>query len=383
MRKIVAITGIRSEYGNLRPVFFAIEKQKDLNLQLVVCGAHLSKKFGHTIDEIYRDGFSIYRTINNLGANGDLIGRVESIAGLIPDFSRAILTSKADLILAFGDREESLCAAIACNYLNIPLAHISGGDNVWGNSDDMVRHAISKMAHIHFVTNKDSERRLLKMGEQSWRIFNVGLPAVDVIAKKQFTQKSEIAKKFHLDLSKPTIVVLNNPLSSQLKESVNQIDTILKILCNLDCNIIVIYPNSDPGSQKIISKLDRWAKIKSQIKLMPTLHQYDYFGLLSFASCMIGNSSSGLLESAYFGLPVVNVGNRGEGRLHAKNVHFVSSRAHEIKKEIFLCLFDKTRKKEARNAKKIYGNGHASDRITNIIKKIPINLKLLVKKNTY
>lgn len=382
-RKILAVTGNRADYGNLRPVLKAVVTDSNLELDLVVCGTHLSRRFGYSITGILADGFKVFRRVKNLSYNDNPEGRVESLLSEFSDIFDAILSSRPDFVLAFGDREEPLCCSIICNYLKIPFAHISGGDYAWGNADDMIRHAISKIAHIHFVTNKESGRRLLSLGEEPWRILNVGLPAVDVIVKREFTAPEKIYGQFNLRRQKPTIVVLNHPVSSQLEESVGQVEKIIKCSLKFDCNLIVIYPNSDPGSGKIIKTIKELVEKSPQVHTYPTLHHFDYLGLLSVASCLVGNSSSGIIESAYFGLPTLNVGRRETGRLHGGNVKYIESTQADIEKWLEICLYDEKWRNKCKRAKLLYGNGHASEMIVKTLKDIKIDNNLLTKRNTY
>jgi GDP/UDP-N,N'-diacetylbacillosamine 2-epimerase (hydrolysing) len=381
MKKIAIVTGGRSDYGNLRPLLKAIEQDKDFKLYLIVTGAHLSQKYGYTVREIMNDNLPIYKEINNLSANDKLEGRAESIVKQLPPLLEAFMGIEPDFVIGFGDREEPLNCAILCNYIKVPFLHISGGDYAYGNADDMIRHAISKIAHVHFVTNQESKERLIKMGEESWRVINVGLPAIDIIVNKEFTRAKDIISKFNLDMKKPTIVVLNHPVTSQYEESEKQIKNILTATSEIDCNLIVLYPNSDPGSKIIIKTIERFLKRNPHVKVFPSLHHFDFLGLLNISSCLIGNSSSGIIESAYFSLPTINVGERETGRMHGGNVVFVDNSLQEIRKQLKLCLSKKGYLKKS--TKYLYGNGDACKRILNSLKQMKIDSTFLIKKNTY
>lgn len=383
MKKILAVTGTRADYGNLRPVLNAIQEDSELKLQLVVCGSHLLAKYGLSVREIIADRFPIFEKINNLSSSDKPQGRIESFVSESSRLLQVIIRAKPDFVLALGDREDPLSCAIICNYLKLPFLHISGGDFAVGNADDMIRHSISKIAHIHFVTNKDSGKRLIKMGEEAWRVFNVGLPAVDVIVNKLFTKKSVILERFNIDADKPTVIVLSHPVSSELESSIKQVNNIIAVASKFDVNLVVVYPNSDPGSGKIINNIKKLASKNAHLQVFPTLHHFDYLGLLNIASCLIGNSSSGIVESAYFGLPTLNVGLRETGRLQGGNVKYISSAKSDIEDNLQLCIYDISWRQTCLKAKRLYGNGQASVKIVEIIKNIKIDNNLLVKKNTY
>lgn len=380
MRKVLIVTGSRSDYGNLRPLLYEISKEKVLELFLVVTGAHLSEEYGHTIDEIKKDGFPIYSQIPSLSSLDTPLGRIETISKQLSGLIGVVAEATPDIIVGFGDREEPLNSSLIANYLRIPFFHISGGDYAWGNTDDMIRHSISKIAHVHLVSNKESQKRLVRMGEETWRIYNTGLPAIDVISKKLYTKKNDIYKKFNISPQRKTVTVLNHPTSSDLEGSTKQIKTILDVLSKFDVNKVVIYPDTDPGSKRIIKNIE---ESREDFKIFPSLHHYDYLGLLNISSCLIGNSSSGIIESAYFQLPTINIGNREIGRLNGGNVKYIFNTYDEIVQSINECLFNKNYVEICKKAKRHYGSGKASEAIVKIIKEIELDGRLLDKKNTY
>jgi len=380
---VLGITGIRSEYDIMSSVFKEISLHPNLNLRLIVTGAHLSDKYGLTVREIKKDKFEISEEIESLVDSDTESSRVIGLSMQVEAMTRAVKKIKPDVLLVLGDREESLAIAIVGTYLSIPVAHISGGDKVVGNIDDHVRHSVTKLAHIHFPTSEDSKRRILRMGEENFRVFNVGNPGLDRLRNYPKLSRRELSIKIGLNIEneKHYLILIQHPLSSEYKKSYVQMKITLRAINDLGYKTIVIYPNSDAGSEGIIKAINEF-KNNPNIIIFKNIPRLEFINLLRNASCLVGNSSCGILEAPFLRLPVINIGNRQKERMHAKNVIFVPHNKKQIEKSIKKAISPKYRDK-MKKIKNPFGNGKSSIKIAKILSKIKINKKLLNKEITY
>lgn len=380
-RKIVAITGSRAEYGLTSSILKAIKNHPKLKLSLIVTGMHLSQEFGYTLKEIEKDGFEIAAKIENLISEDTGRAMVKSIGKCVLKLADVLEKIKPDILLVLTDLGHTLAGAIAGAYMNTPVAHLHGGD-VSGNIDESVRHAITKLSHIHFPATKKSAERIIKMGEDPWRVFVVGAPGLDSILKKKLISSKEIAKKYKLDLSQPILLVSQHSVIMEIENVASQMRETMEAIRELKFQAIVIYPNADPGGRKMIKVIKKYRKFPF-IQIYKSLPHKDYLSLMKIASVMVGNSSSGIIEAPSFRLPVVNIGTREEGRERAGNVIDVDYDKREIKRVIEKAISDRRFKEKIRKFKNPYGDGKAGIRIVNILSKIKINKKLLNKKIIY
>lgn len=381
MRKIAVVTGTRAEYGILKPVLKTIKTHPRLDLALVVTGMHLSREFGYTIKEIRKDGFKIDAKVEMLHAEDTGAAMAKSIGQGIEKMTEVLKRIKPDFIVLLGDRAEMLAGAVAASYVGIPIAHLHGGE-VSGSVDDSVRHAITKLAHVHFPATRGSANRIIKMGEDPSRVFIVGAPSLDTILNERLPKQAKLSKKYGLDLSKPILLVLQHPVVTEADEAANQIKETLNAIVELKHQTIIIYPNADAGGRrmiKVIKKYERYPFIKS-FKSVP---YSDYLGLMRVASVMVGNSSSGIIETPSFHLPVVNIGSREKGRERSTNVIDVRHSKREIVKAIKKALYDKRFRFKVKKCRNPYGNGEAGPRIAETLSKIKITPKLTQKRIVY
>ena len=380
---ILAITGIRSEYDIMSSVYKEIKSRKKLILKLIVTGAHLKKKYGYTINEIKKDGFKITNKVDSYQIRNTLESRVAGLGIQIQKITKHIKKISPDFILVLGDREEAMTAALISSYMNIPLLHIGGGDRAVGNVDDQIRHAVSKLAHIHFVTNIESERRLINLGEQKYRIFNVGNPGIDRLIKNKLIPAHKIPDlSSFLKRREKYIVLIQHPVSSEANLAGSQIKKTLEAIKKLKIKTIVIYPNSDFGSSEMIKTINQYKKF-SFIKVIKNLQRESFVNTLRNASVLLGNSSCGILEAPSLKIPVINIGNRQKGRLHSSNVIFIDHKIKNIYKVTKKVLENQKYRKMLINCKNPYGDGKSSKKIVDIIESIKINNKLLIKDITY
>ncbi len=381
----MAVTGIRSEYDILSSVFRAIQNDRRLELGIVVTGAHLSPTYGHTVSEIERDGFRIVDRIENLidsdTASSRARGAAFQLAGLLQTVSRV----QPDILLVLGDREEAMNGALAGTYLGIPVAHISGGDRATHSLDDSIRHAVTKLSHIHFPTSEDSAERIQKLGENDRFIFNFGNPGLDRLVTTERMSKRKLLKSLGFDgngVKHPLLLVIQHPLSREVERSFEEMRQTMEAVKALGLTTVVNYPNSDAGGRAMIRCIRQYANL-GHVRTFQNLPRRLFVNLYRHASCLLGNSSSGILESPFLKLPVVNVGERQKGRSHLDNVRFVPHDAGAIVRAVRQAVYDDRYREKIQRCSNPYGDGTAAKRIANVLATIPIGERLIIKEITY
>jgi len=385
MKKILGVTGIRSEYDIMSSVFSAIDKNQLLELQIFVTGAHLSAAYGYTVDEIKKDGFVIADAVDSL-LNGDTDGcRVKGLAIQLQGLVQTVVRIRPDILLVLGDREESMTAALVGSYMNIPVAHIAGGDRVVGNVDDQIRHAVTKLAHIHFTTNSESKERILRLGEQSFRVFNTGNPGLDRLKETPELSEAQLSERLGFELSseEPFIVLIQHIISTEIDSAYEQMVVTLEAVKELGITTILSYPNSDAGGQEMIRAIEEYRSKIPCLHIFKNIPRLEFVNLMRKASCLIGNSSAGILEAPLIKLPVVNIGNRQSERLHSANVIFVPHEKIQIMSAISKSIYDLVYREEVARCINPYGDGDSSERIATILADLSIDEKLLSKDITF
>ena len=379
-QKISITTGTRSEYGILRELIKEISKSKKLELYLLVTGMHLSKKFGYTINEIKKDKIPIHAKIKMIPSGNTPYDMSVSLGKGIIGFSKIFKKIKPDLNVVLGDRDEALASALAASHMNIPNAHIHGGEISQG-IDEYNRHAITKISNIHFAATKKSKERIIKMGENRRNVILTGSPSIDEIKMSKISSKHELEKKYLVDLDKPLFLLIQHPVTTEFEKSDLQIKMTLDALSKLKNQTIAILPNSDAGNEQIINQLRIFSKKCNFLKVFPNLPRNDYLGFLRHCSALIGNSSSGIIEGSYLHTPVVNIGIRQLGREKDVNVIDVPI----FSKSLILNALKKSLKKKNKKIKNssIYGTGNASKKIVQYLETIPINPRMIQKKLVY
>lgn len=381
MRKICVITGTRANYGRLKTVMNAIIEHPELQLKLIVTGMHLVQEYGYTVSEIEKDGYYIDARVDMHLSNDTGSGMCKSLGLGLIGMTQAIEQINPDMILILGDRDEDLAGAIIGAHMNIPVAHIHGGE-VTGTIDESIRHATTKFSHIHFAATEDSKERLLKLGELSEYIFNVGSPGLDSILNKEYKTKEQIFNKFKLDESKKLIIVAQHPVTTQRDEAAYQMQQTMEAVREIGEQTILIYPNSDAGGRDMISIISKYESLDF-IHTYRNINFEDYLNLLKYADLMIGNSSSGIMEAPSYKLPVINLGVRQNGRQQADNILNVEHDKNLIKDAIEKSLYDNEFINQVNNCINPYGDGKTGKRIADILSKIEINNKLTQKKISY
>lgn len=380
--KISVTTGTRAEYGLLRPILHEISKNSKLELYLIVTGMHLSKKHGYTINEIKNDGFEIYKKFSMIPKGNSSFYMAQSLGLGILEFSKIFKKLQPDINLILGDRDEAFASALAASHMNIPNAHIHGGDKTKAGIDEYIRHAITKISNIHFVATQKSKNRILRMGENPKYVLFTGSPGIDEIKKHKITNKIKLEEKYKMKFSGDEILLVFHPVTTQTKSVKKQIENILKVLVRFNKTIIIIKPNSDSGSDIILKTLDFYEKKYSFVKIFPNLPRQDYLGLLKICKILVGNSSSGMIEATYFKIPVINIGIRQSGRETGKNVIHVND-VSELKIYNAVQKGLKISKNNLRICNKLYGQGDASKKIVNFLENVTINDQLIQKQIEY
>lgn len=383
-RKVLGVTGIRSDYDIMSSVFRAIAEHAQLSLELVVTGAHLSEAFGRTISMIRDDGFRIADEIESLVNGNSTSSRVKGLGIQLQGLVQTIVRVRPDFLIVLGDREEAMTTALAGAYLDVPTAHVAGGDRVVGNVDDQVRHAVTKLAHLHFVTNHESYQRVIGLGEQAFRVHNTGNPGLDRLLTVPDLPAAALSKSLGFEIVEgaPLLLVIQHALSSEVSESYRQMRETLEAVKALGLTTVLSYPNSDPGGQGLVDAIKEFESLPF-LYTAKSIPRLEFVNLMRRASCLLGNSSAGILEAPLLKLPVVNVGNRQLGRLHAGNVQFVGHDRHAIQPAVHRAVFDEDYRASVRDCENPYGDGQSSRRIAEILASIPIDRKLLIKDMTY
>jgi UDP-N-acetylglucosamine 2-epimerase (non-hydrolysing)/GDP/UDP-N,N'-diacetylbacillosamine 2-epimerase (hydrolysing) len=393
-KRVVAVfTGNRAEYGLQLPILRAIDEHPDLEYRLIVSGAHLDANFGRTLAEIEADGFKVHSEVKiDLDAD-TLHATAKAIGTGVVSMSEALEKIRPDMLVVYADRFEGFAAIIAGTQMNVPTAHIEGGDVTEGGAlDDSVRHAMTKLAHLHFTTNSQATNRVLALGEEPWRVHTAGFPAIDLIMRGDYAKPDEIIERLNLDLSRSIVLFTQHSVTTEFDQADAQLAPSLVALSRLAARgvqVIATYPNNDAGGRRIITALEAWAKDSDKnIQLHRSLGRYLYHGVLALARdtqrrvVCAGNSSSGIKETPAFGCPAVNIGSRQDGRLRAANVIDVRYDADTIEAAIDRALHDEKFRAICATAENPYGIGHAGKKIAAVLAEVPLDQKLLRKGMT-
>ena len=352
VKKIAVITGSRADYGLMRSTIKSIDSHPTLELYLIVTGMHLSHQFGYTINDIRNDGFTIASEVDVL-LSGDSKASMATSTGLgIIKLSQSFEMIKPDIVLIEGDRWEMLSAAIAAAFLNIPIAHVSGGDITEGGCiDESIRHAITRFAHIHFPGTHQSAERILKMGEEAWRVYEVGDPGNDLSYFKPI--KPEILEnRFNIKLNEPILLVVQHPVTYEAQHAAEQMHETMEAIVELGLQTIIIYPNADAGGQSMVEEIKKYST-RPNIRILKNLVRDEYLSLMAVSNVIIGNSSSGIVESPFFKIPVVNIGIRQQGRERSTNIIDVGYNREEVISGVKKALFDEDFKSIVKTCSKV------------------------------
>jgi UDP-N-acetylglucosamine 2-epimerase (non-hydrolysing)/GDP/UDP-N,N'-diacetylbacillosamine 2-epimerase (hydrolysing) len=381
MRNVAVITGSRSEYGLLKPLLDELSRSGTIRMQLIVTGTHLLRRYGYTKNQITGDGFRPAAVVRMYRAGDDLESPGNALGTGIRNLTRTLHELRSDLVVILGDRPEAFAGSIAAVCLNIPVAHLSGGEvTESGHIDEQIRHAITKMAHIHFPATKESGQRIIKMGEEPWRVHVVGDPGISAIKKMDLPSREDVCNTLGFDAKKPLILCIQHPVSQQADKAGLQMRETLGALKRLHYQTVLVYPNGDKGSRAIIDRIEAEKKTPF-FRIFRNLPREQYLGIMKNCDVMIGNSSSGISEAPSFGIRVINIGIREKNRENAGNIVHVDHDRDAITRAVKQSLEQKD------NTGHVYRNPYegsdpARD-ITSVLEHIDINKRLMVKKMMY
>ena len=381
MRKICVITGTRAEFGLLRPLIELINKDAELQLQLIATGMHLSPEFGYTLDEITAAGFVVDKKVECLLSSDTSVGVSKTIALAISGFADALEALQSDLVVVLGDRTEILGAVIVAGMANIPIAHLHGGETTEGAYDEAIRHSITKFSHLHFTSTEVYRKRVIQLGEQPDTVFNVGAIGLDSIKKLKLLNREAFEKSIDFKLKKKNVLITYHPVTLEKEAPIQTFENILQALDELpDTGLIFTHANSDKNG-RIINKMitDYVNNNKNKAVAFKSLGQLCYLSALQFIDFVIGNSSSGILEVPAFHIPTINIGDRQKGRINCKSVINSTNTLEDIRKSITFALNKQFREK-IQQQESPYGNGTAAEKILKVIKE---HSTISLKKSFY
>lgn len=381
MKKIAVFTGARSEYGLLKPLILELMKT-DFKFELIVSGGHLDKSQGYTINEIIKDGIPITAQIDSTVEEIGFHAINTSNAKLQIGISEYLQKNKPDLLVVLGDRSELISVVSSCLFASIPVAHISGGEVTEGATDNQVRHAVTKMAHIHFPATEIYKQNILRMGEEEWRICVSGEPGLDDVLSTILPSKEEFYERFSIPKDKELVIATFH--SETIGQTINKqfLNELIKSLeINFNCHFLFTAANLDVGGEEINQTLIELSQNHENCSYVASLGKVNYYAAQKYAIAMLGNSSSGIVEAMSFYLPVVNVGQRQEGRLRNLNCIDVPVNVTEIV-EALKKATNPDFKNNLENKPNIYGDGNGSKRIVAFLQSIKWN-QLIHKKSTF
>lgn len=378
MKKIAVVTATRAEYGILRPLIYRLKKESEFEVQLIVTGTHLETGYGNTQEEIKQDGLEIYRTIPILEKGNEPYDISLTMANAIREFAGYFKEEKPDVLLVLGDRTELLGICSAAMNEKVPIAHLHGGELTEGAVDDCVRHAITKMSYLHFPAAEVYRKRIIQMGEEPERVFNVGALGVENILKVSLLSYKEVCSQIGIPLKLKYAVVTFHPVTLEDKTAEKQVKNLIQAMKQRkDYFYLITKANADAGGKLVNQLLEEFAKEAENTKLVSSLGMVRYLSAVKYSQFVLGNSSSGIIEAPALGIPTVNIGDRQKGRLMADTVVSCGNEIEEILKAVEKAEMIKHR------ISKLYGTGDTSERIVGILKDYLLNNKIALKKKFY
>jgi len=378
-RKIAAVTTSRADYSHLYWPLRELSAHPDVELKIIAMGAHLSPEFGSTLQEIERDGFEIAERIECLLSSDTDVGMAKTIGLATLSLADVLGRIRPDLLLLIADRYEMLAPACVALALRIPIAHIEGGEISEGAIDDAVRNALTMMSHIHFTSTQSARERVIAMGEEPWRVYRAGAPSLDHLRRRTLYRRDQIETRLGIALKHPTVLVAYHPVTLA-RDTVHEADSLFAALQALPDQILFCYPNADAGSRNLIERARAFAATREDSHVFVNLDALTYWSLLKQVDVLAGNSSSGIMESASFALPTVNIGVRQQGRERARNVLDADAGTSSI-----LAAIARAKSPEFRlslqGMTNPYGEGVASEKIVEVLTSVSLGQELLMKRH--
>ena len=359
-KKIVFLTGTRADFGKIKALIQAIENHSNFEPHIFVTGMHLLHEYGYTVIEVERSGFNNIFKYNN---HTDETTMDLTLAKTITGFSEYVKTIKPDLIVVHGDRVEALAGAIVGSLNNILVAHIEGGE-ISGTIDELIRHSVSKLSHIHYTSNDKAKKRLLQMGELENSIFTIGSPDVDIMFSSNLPDLSTVKSYYGIEYNQYAIAMFH-PVTTEIDDITRYSNSFVEALIDSNKNYVIIYPNNDLGSKQILKSYQK-LKTLNRFKVFPSI-RFEYFlTLLKNSKFIIGNSSAGVREAPYYGVSTVNIGTRQQNRVMANSIVNCDSEKESILNAIKSCNELRT------NVVEVFGNGNSADLFLKSLEEIHI-----------
>lgn len=384
MKRIAVLTGKRGGYGAMKPMLRAIETHPDLELQLMVTDQHLDPNFGRTITEVEAD-FEVASAVAMPGQDGSSHGRVTALGDCLKGMAEELARLDPDVLVLYGDRGEVLTTAVGATHFGIPMAHVQGGD-ISGNIDENMRHALTKLSHLHFPSCEASAERIRGLGEQHWRIHVVGDNHVDPIVAGDYASPGQLREKLGLDLASPPIVVLQHPETTRRRDHradmAGTLEAVLATARETGSEVVCVYPCSDQGHEGVIEAIES-ARGAENLHVFKNLIAPDFWGLLACARVMVGNSSAGLIETPYFPVAAINLGERQKDRQHADNLLHTEFGVANVRTALSRVASEDWQAR-VRDCARPFGDGHAGERIVSVLAETDLaDPALIDKRMTY
>jgi UDP-hydrolysing UDP-N-acetyl-D-glucosamine 2-epimerase len=378
-RKIAVVTTSRADYGHLYWPLRELQKHPDVQLELIVLGAHLSPEFGTTIREIEKDGFAIAAKIECLLSSDSDVGMAKTIGVATLSLADILGAMRPDILLLIADRYEMLAPASVALALRIPVAHIEGGEISEGAIDDAVRNALTKMSHIHFTSTETAKRRIIAMDEEAWRVHRAGAPSLDHLRRSTLLDRAELQARLGIALQQPMTIVAYHPVTIA-RDTVQEANALFAALERVSGQILFCYPNADAGSRELIARTRTFAATHNDAHVFVNLDAVTYWSLLRQADLFLGNSSSGIMETPSLAVPAVNIGLRQQGRERARNIVDATADVAAI-----LAAVNHARSEEFRatlaGMSNPYGDGRAAEKIAEVLTTVALTPDLLMKRH--
>ena len=378
-RTIAVITTSRADYGHLYWPLRELAAHPDVDLKLIVMGSHLSPEFGMSAQEIQKDGIAIAASVETLLSSDTDIGMAKSIGIGVLSLADLLGRMRPNILLLIADRYEILAPASVALALRIPIAHIEGGEISEGAIDDAVRNAVTKMSHVHFTSTEKARERIISMGEEPWRVHRAGAPSLDHLRRSKLCTRNELQIQLQLDLSKPSLIVAYHPVTIA-HDTTYEASALFAALSERSEQILFCYPNADAGSRSLIEQSRRFLGARADGRIFVNLSAVVYWSLLANVDLMVGNSSSGIMETASLRLPTVNVGLRQHGRERARNVLDAKADKQSILEKIEEARCNRFRS-SLEGMTNPYGDGHAAERILEVLTSVSLEEDLLRKRS--
>jgi UDP-N-acetylglucosamine 2-epimerase (non-hydrolysing)/GDP/UDP-N,N'-diacetylbacillosamine 2-epimerase (hydrolysing) len=377
-RTIAVVTTSRADYSHLYWPLQDLARHPEVDLKVIVLGAHLSPQFGETVKEIEKDGLPIAARLECLLSSDSDVGMAKTLGLAVLSLADVLGQIRPDLLLLIADRYEMLAPAAVALTLRIPIAHIEGGEISEGAIDDAVRNALTKMSHLHFTSTEGARSRVISMGEERWRVHRAGAPSLDHLRRSRLLSREELQQRLDLDFARPTVVVAYHPVT-MARDTTQEAEAVFAALGSVDAQILFCYPNADAGSLSLLARTRAFLAAHGDARVFVNLDAVTYWSLMRQATALIGNSSSGIMEAASFALPVVNIGWRQKGRERARNVLDAEAETGAILEKVREAMSEPFRQSLA-GMSNPYGDGYAAEKIVEVLTTTVLGEELLVKR---